>query len=289
LDLPYYSNIGDILIWEGTEQFLKKQNIKCLYKSSCDIYKRYKASNDVTILLHGGGNFGDIWRRHQDFRLKVIKDYSNNPIIVLPQTVYYENSKTMDMDAIEMGKHSHLTICARDINSYHLLKDKFSNNTILLVPDMAFYIPVHFLNKFRKEEKKELLFLKRIDKELATSSMDILNNISSDLDVRDWPSMNQKNILLWSSYKLSGLNNKLNHPIDRLVDLHFQNIIKTYLIKMGVNFISSYKQIYTTRLHVAILATLLSKSYIFIDNSYGKNSTFYDTWLSDIEEIKFIR
>jgi pyruvyl transferase EpsO len=193
------------------------------------------------------------------------------------------------MDAIEMGKHPHLTICARDINSYHLLKDKFCNNTILLVPDMAFYIPIHFLDKFRNKETKGVLFLKRTDKELAPDSIDVLNNISSDLDVRDWPSMDQRDLLLWSSYKLSGLNYKLNHPIDGLVDLYFQKIIKTYLIKMGICFISSYKQIYTTRLHVAILATLLSKPYIFIDNSYGKNSSFYDTWLSDIEDIKFIQ
>ena len=30
LDLPYYSNIGDALIWMGTEHFLEKISHKCL-------------------------------------------------------------------------------------------------------------------------------------------------------------------------------------------------------------------------------------------------------------------
>jgi pyruvyl transferase EpsO len=28
LDLPYYTNVGDILIWKGTEEFLKKNSYK---------------------------------------------------------------------------------------------------------------------------------------------------------------------------------------------------------------------------------------------------------------------
>lgn len=104
LDLPYYSNVGDILIWEGTNEFLKKCSCTCLYKSSLEHYRSFKCSNDVTILLQGGGNFGDIWRLHQDFRLKVISEYPNNRIIILPQSVFYENEKKIKEDASFMGK-----------------------------------------------------------------------------------------------------------------------------------------------------------------------------------------
>ena len=34
LDLAYYLNIGDVLIWEGTEFFLKSSGIDCIYKAS---------------------------------------------------------------------------------------------------------------------------------------------------------------------------------------------------------------------------------------------------------------
>lgn len=44
-----------------------------------------------------------------------------------------------------MSRHPYLTICARDIHSFEVLKKNFKN-TILLVPDMAF---VYLMRIFR--------------------------------------------------------------------------------------------------------------------------------------------
>lgn len=57
------------------------------------------------------------------------------------------------------------------------------------------------------------------------------------------------------------------------------------MIKEGVEFISPYKEIETTRLHGCILSILLDKNIILCDNSYGKNRNFYDTWLNDIDTL----
>ena len=88
LDVPYYTNIGDTLIWEGTKHFLKNIPHKCLYTASVETYKNRPLPPDTVILLQGGGNFGDLWRRHQDLRLEVIRAYPKNKIIILPQTVF---------------------------------------------------------------------------------------------------------------------------------------------------------------------------------------------------------
>ncbi|UVP49744.1 polysaccharide pyruvyl transferase family protein [Bacteroides cellulosilyticus] len=140
LDVPYHTNIGDTLIWEGTEQFLASNHIKCLYRNSTLTYYYRKISKKTTILLHGGGNFGDIWRSHQELRLRIIQEYPNNQIIILPQTIYYTDHSIMKTDALIMAKHPNLTICARDEISHSILKKYFHNNNILLLPDMAFYI-----------------------------------------------------------------------------------------------------------------------------------------------------
>ena len=87
LELPYYPNVGDLLIWEGTEKFIEDHGMECVYKASRWSYKYRRLDKNITILLQGGGNFGDIWRPCQDFRLKVIRDYMDNPIIILPQSV----------------------------------------------------------------------------------------------------------------------------------------------------------------------------------------------------------
>lgn len=35
-----------------------------------------------------------------------------------------------------------------------------------------------------------------------------------------------------------------------------------------------------------ILAVLMNKRVWFIDNSYGKLSSYYETWLKDIDQVK---
>ncbi len=51
------------------------------------------------------------------------------------------------------------------------------------------------------------------------------------------------------------------------------------------------QRIYSTRLYAIILSLLLGKDsdLYWFDNSYGKNSSFYETWLSDLDGIKFIK
>lgn len=287
LDLPYHFNIGDTLIWEGTEMFLKSNNISCTYRASCDTYTARNISHQETILLHGGGNFGDLWTKHQNFRLRIISEFPNNNIIILPQTVFYKDLEKAVSDGLEMGKHPNLTICARDTNSYDFLKKYFKNNQIILVPDMAFYIPEARLRKYCTPAIKESLFLKRTDKELKDSDL-YKKIVPENSDIRDWPSMESTDNILSLYYKIQRLNKKIGGKFLYVTDWYCQKILKKHLIKIGVKFVSEYKQVYTTRLHVAILSVLLNKSFVFLDNSYGKNKGFYETWLRDLDNVNFI-
>lgn len=61
IDLPYYSNIGDTLIWKGTEDVLKKVPYKCLYRASYQTFQYMELSQDVIIIMMGGT--GEIYMR----------------------------------------------------------------------------------------------------------------------------------------------------------------------------------------------------------------------------------
>ena len=58
------------------------------------------------------------------------------------------------------------------------------------------------------------------------------------------------------------------------------------MIKEGVKFISPYYYVETTRLHGCILSILLNKQVTLVNNSYGKNKNFYDSWLSDLDSVQ---
>lgn len=283
-ELPYYNNIGDLLIWEGELAFLKQFPYRM--KDACslqtyDTSRRKKIDNNTIILLQGGGNFGDLWRKVQEFRLNIIQKHPNNKIIIFPQTVFYTNTDLMKKDAQIMSLHKDLTICARDKVSYEFLKKHFTNK-ILLVPDMAFCIPTEQLKKWIKPVCNKTLFLKRSDYEFKKSNYIIPNQYP--LCISDWPTMEHIDMVQQGMRYMSILR-KLGKP--SFQDWYGAHLYRRKLIKKGVKFISQYKEIYTTRLHAAILSILLEKSFHFLDNSYGKNKTFFDTWLSDIDEGYF--
>lgn len=293
IDLPYYKNIGDVLIWEGTEEFLKSVSYKCLHKSSFFTFDKAKIRNERTIIImQGGGNWGDIWIEHQNFRKEIIRNYPNNRIIILPQTVFYLNQKILLEDLKLFNSHKDLYICARDNSSFELLKKHIDNRKLMLLPDMAFCINVSKIRKQKQISSLENLFLQRQDKELNTDS--ICDFIPPGTDIKDWPTYEyNSNIERFYYYMSKFLSSfdcifKLKSSFV-FSDFYYNSVIRPYYIRKGVKFISLYKYIYTTRLHGAILSILLDKEITFIDNSYGKNSGYYSTWLNDLDTVKMIK
>ena len=282
LEVPYHTNIGDTLIWQGEMDFLKSLPYKCKGIHSLDTFTYPSIDKDCIILFHGGGNFGDLWSKHHNFKLSVVEHYKDNQFIFLPQTVYFERLENMQKSANILSKYKNVTICARDSISYEILKKNFKNN-ILLVPDMAFCMDMAKW-EMTNEDNKPLL-LKRIDKELKNS--ELLTELQQivGIEVTDWPTMMKRDIP-------TKLLEKMKFKLRRLpwiINLYCMFYYRPHLIKTGVNLLMQHSTIYSTRLHAAILSILLDKPEIyFIDNSDGKNKSFYDTWLSDCDQIHFL-
>ena len=43
------------------------------------------------IFIHGGGNFGDLWPEHQQFREMILQRYPDRPVIQLPQSIHFQD------------------------------------------------------------------------------------------------------------------------------------------------------------------------------------------------------
>lgn len=283
-DLPYHDNLGDVLIWQGELDFLKSINKTPINQSNYLTFNYPTVDERTTILLHGGGNFGDLYRILQEFRLNVISKYLNQRIIVFPQSVWYNDESLIAKDAAILAKHKNLYLCARDKWSYDFMKEHFSANNILLVPDMAFCINKKFLVNTHLKNKKSLYF-KRTDKELDNTTVcDFL-----DVETHDWPTYESRH---WSSvinYWLLELNRRI--PFGKsisniLIDFFVQHYMRSDYVKIASKFLSSYGMVITTRLHALILSTLMGIPVRYIDNTTGKLSAFANTWLSDYTNVK---
>lgn len=283
LDVPYYSNIGDVLIWKGTLDFLSGNPYKCLGMHSYQTFEFENMGEHAIILLLGGGNFGDLYLQHQMFRKRVIESYPNNKIIMLPQTVYYYGANAIREDSMVFRKHKNLYLCARDRYSYDFMNRYHYADHILLLPDMAFCIDLDWLSSLKPLQPKEVLLFNRIDRERTDLSCVSQYLCHQQYDTSDWPNYEESEPIL----------NKIRDLIRAGKIKEADKVaIEEYLpsrICAGAELISQYKRVYSNRLHGAILAILLGKEVTILDNSYGKNLQYYDTWLRKTSAVSAVK
>jgi len=288
--LPYYSNIGDTLIWEGELELLKDVPHRCVGTCAWDSYPEKKLDKDVVVLITGGGYFGDTWRDAWEHVLNGIKGLEDNRIIILPNSIYYSDGSIRAKDSEYMSRFRDLVICARDRFSYDYAK-KYFTNEVILVPDMAFCIPLDKVRAIPPKATEKILYLKRVDKELNEQIS--TEQLSGTVETRDWPTIEKTKFGQKLFYKVLGCLARLQRhrllPKKTYLGLEaslFRHIHRPMMTKAGVTFLSCYKTVYTTRLHAMILCVLMEKATIFLDNSYGKLKNFYDTWLKDCDNVR---
>lgn len=274
LDVPGHWNVGDHLIALGAFELLKKVPYRCKMKCTISGFKKKRIEKDTIILLHGGGNFGDLYPGANWFRNEIVRNYPDNKIIFLPQTITYQDISLIAEDALICSKHNNLHICARDIPSFDILNAHFSTNNLYLLPDTAYGL----YNSLPKSTGNagEKLVLQRKDSELAESWYD------EDAQKKDWDDILSD--LHFSKYmvglkilrKLQKIT-KLSF-VSRLKDFYQIKVIEPYIYHKVPAYFLNFATIKTTRLHGLILATMLHIPVEWKDTKYGKLSGYLKTW-----------
>ena len=288
-DAPYYDNIGDILIWRGAVDFLRENTIKLLHCYGAGYFPFPSLDKDITIILTGGGNFGDLWRVFQDTRLEIIASYPENRIVMLPQSIYYQEEGLIEKDSELMARHPDLHLFARDQASYDILSSRFNRNHIYLAPDMAFCIDTRLLARYRHRDIGKRLYLLRSDKELNQHTPAALQ----EADVNsDWPKPEKTKRLIRNLKRARRISRDLlrygvpTGIVESAIEVCGNRFIRENMTEKGCKFLEPFSLIATTRLHTMILSVLLHKPVEYIDNTYGKLSAFAETWLHDLPEVK---
>jgi len=276
LDFPDHPNVGDSAIWLGELAFFAKAGRQPAYVCSLgniDWDGLDRAVPHGVIFIHGGGNFGDVWPRHQAFREEVLARYPGRRVVQLPQSIHFTSSAALARTARIIGEHGQLTLLVRDRNSYDLATREFPCQ-VILCPDMAFYLGA--LPRSSKLEDKTLLLL-RTDKEKADIGSTAGIAGENDIVRADWiiePQATRRNArrrMILSSVLHAGLSRH------RVREEHFRRLA-TSRVDRGLAMLSPHPYIVSDRLHVHILSTLLGARHCMLDNNYGKITRFIDTW-----------
>ncbi|MEG7862599.1 polysaccharide pyruvyl transferase family protein [Bacillus mobilis] len=282
MEYPVYGNVGDLLIMKGTERFFEEYEIDVVKRYSFINFKKgTKIPEDCIIVCQGGGNFGDLYPGPQDLREYLIENYPNNRVVILPQTIHYKDQNKLKYTAEIFNQHKDVHLFVRDENSYRLIKNEIENN-VRLSPDMAHQLwPIYFDTK----PEKELLNFIRTDDEM---NFKLESSEDSKGEVMDWPVLLSS--LDHSIIKAFQFLSRIDRVLFNLLPIHkVWKVYSDYLIKKSINIFSNYKCIRTSRLHGHILACLMDKENIVIDNSYGKNSTYYQRWTKSFKKSTLIK
>lgn len=285
LDYPVHLNIGDLLINLGTEHFLRQQAIRVSQRASIFNFcfsLGNRITKDAVILLHGGGNFGDLWIEHQSLRETIISRFRDNRILMLPQTLYFKDSDLKKRSLGILASHPDLHVFVRDGSSFDELSDHMTER-VYLAPDMAHALWGEIHPSCTSTENSAM-FLRR-DIEASTVPQSFAADTKKSVDWEDV--LKPADVILFRALrKLHVVDRKLGH---RLPMEHLWYPCRDRLIARGKHALSSAKQIITNRLHVCILGLLLGRNVIAFDNSYGKLSSYYDAWLSGLPGLRFSR
>jgi exopolysaccharide biosynthesis predicted pyruvyltransferase EpsI len=256
LDFPDHANVGDSAIWLGEIAMLRAITGRdpdhvCTWDAfDADAFRRDSPAG--VVLLHGGGNLGDIWPHHQHFREAMLAEFRDRTIVQLPQSIHFRAGEGLDRFAACVAAHPDFHLYVRDAQSLDLAQRL--SCTVALAPDSAFALGA----QPRGPADCDLLMLMRADDERVAGDR---GPVPKGAVVLDW--LEDGVLPAWEA------------GVPR--HAHYERLARVRVAR-GLTLLSRGRQVVTDRLHAHILALLLGIPHVALDNDYGKLSAYIAAW-----------
>jgi exopolysaccharide biosynthesis predicted pyruvyltransferase EpsI len=275
VDFPNHSNAGDSAIWIGETDWLRRRGVEVVYSCDIETYSRARMLallGEGTVLLHGGGNLGDIWLHHQRFREMVISDFPDNRIVQFPQTIHFDNESGIQEVQRQFDSHQDFTLLCRDNPSLQFAKQRFAC-PVGLCPDMVFAMDA--LQR-PADAECDILWLARTDKESTGAK---LPQVEAGIRRMDWLGEPVTDLRRTSESLAEQLLRSEQdwRPLAGALSEIYDLLARERLLR-GCRVLSQGRVVVTDRLHGHILCLMMSIPHVLLDNNYGKVRGFYETW-----------
>ena len=299
LDFPTSANCGDHAAWLGEKRLLSELGGSVAYECSVQDYDREAMAAKLgsgTILLHGGGGFGDRYPSHHDFRLRVLGDFPNNKAIFFPQQVTLLDRDYLQRTADAIAAHRGVTLFARGTIAQDLFVRYFGGTArVELAPDMSFMLGPQAR---ACEPQYDIVWVARTDSERASDSTEAAARLSSQgaeksvlprfadgIEINVVVKQRPPTVMLtdWFSLFFENEEARLAYrrlPFDARSQAYFDRAL--YILSLG-------RIVITDRLHGHILALLLGIPHVLLNNDSGKNWDFHESWTREANLCRLAR
>lgn len=144
-----YGNLGDVALTLAEYDFFRRyfpdyHVVEIIIRHVVEgiQFARKHIQKDDLVSIVGGGNMGTIYPGLEMFRQIIVETFPDHKIISFPQSIHYSADETgrkaLEKSKNVYGKHHHLVLVAREKISYDFMKEHFTNNKVILTPDIVF-------------------------------------------------------------------------------------------------------------------------------------------------------
>ncbi len=266
LDFPDIRNCGDSAIWLGEMAYLASRGKRPAYVSRMRDFSPEalgRAVPEGPLFIHGGGNFGDLWVSHQDFREAVLERFPHRRIIQFPQSIHYRSQARIGQTARAISRHRNFLLLVRDEESRDFAEKHFDCE-VRLCPDMAFWIGAV------EPEAAEFPVLAMLRADLEKTG-EVDRSAYPGLPIEDWITESARRVRVSKAAGAASAFLALKPAEMRLRKL---DAAAHNRFRRGIRQISRGRAIVTDRLHVHICSLLIGRPHAVLDNSYGKIGRF---------------
>jgi pyruvyl transferase EpsO len=284
VDYPVHSNIGDLLINFGTEQFFLDCGIPIYRRySAFDLpdTTRLKVSANATFLCHGGGNFGDIYPKHQGLRERLLEAFPKVRIVFLPQSLHYSSEQVQRASLQKIARHPNCHVLVRDRRSLDALRESRIAECSMM-PDMAHQLWGTLKPAAAPQHGRAMRFFRQ-DREASPVPPQLRDaGAGGSVDWSDIVSTPHRVAAggIYTLLKFAG------HAMPARLNASLWYTARDPMIHDAVAYFSRFDRVTTNRLHAMLLALLLGRDVNAFDNSYGKLTRYIDAWLTPCAQLE---
>lgn len=266
-----HDNIGDSAITLAEQKWLLEK-LPDYYQIEFSTYKMKEQYAFLHTVLHpediffiqGGGNIGNCYLEEEEMHRRIIADFPNHKIVILPQSIYFDDTEEGKLELEKSkeiyNKHKNLTLCVRGKANDAFAKKHFSSLKIKIVPDMVYALKAEYSFK-----RSGVLAVLRDDKEKILSEKQKENMVC----------------LLEKEFEYTEYTNNTS---DQAITRDKRRLV----VKTELNRYAKHELVVTDRLHGMLFSVITGTPCIVLNSGNGKIEDYYETFLKESNAVFYL-